>query len=82
MNRRACMLVLSLGLSYISGAAVAAEDAFQWLDRMSAAMSQMNYQGTFVYVRGDDVETVRITHVVDEHGSRERLVSVSGKVGS
>ena len=78
MNRRACMLVLSLGLSYISGAAVAAEDAFQWLDRMSAAMSQMNYQGTFVYVRGDDVETVRITHVVDEHGSRERLVSVSG----
>ena len=49
-----------------------------WLDRMSAAMSQMSYQGTFVYVRGDDVVTMRITHVVDENGARERLVSLSG----
>ncbi|NNK38593.1 MAG: hypothetical protein HKP03_08930 [Xanthomonadales bacterium] len=49
-----------------------------WLDRMSAAMSQMSYQGTFVYVRGDEVVTMRITHVVDEKGVKERLVSLSG----
>jgi sigma-E factor negative regulatory protein RseB len=49
-----------------------------WLERMSAAMSQMNYQGTFVYVQGDDVVTMRITHVADEAGVRERLVSMSG----
>ncbi len=53
-------------------------DAAQWLERMSAAMSQMTYQGTFVYVQGDDVETMRITHVADEEGVRERLVSISG----
>ena len=48
------------------------------LERMSSAMSQMNYQGTFVYVQGDDVETMRITHVSDKHGVRERLVAISG----
>jgi sigma-E factor negative regulatory protein RseB len=53
-------------------------DAAQWLERMSAAMSQMTYQGTFVYVQGDDVETMRITHVADEEGVRERLISISG----
>jgi sigma-E factor negative regulatory protein RseB len=50
----------------------------EWLERMSAAMSQMNYQGTFVYVQGDEVVTMRITHVADEAGVRERLVSMSG----
>lgn len=53
-------------------------DATQLLERMAAAMSQMSYQGTFVYVRGDSVETMRITHVVDESGVRERLYSVDG----
>ena len=53
-------------------------EAGDWLERMSAAMSQMNYQGTFVYVQGDEVETMRITHVSDETGVRERLVSISG----
>lgn len=49
-----------------------------WLERMSTAMSQMDYQGTFVYVQGDDVVTMRITHVADDEGVRERLVSMSG----
>ena len=59
-------------------AAGSADSPGDWLERMSAAMSQMSYQGTFVYVQGDDVETMRITHVSDEAGVRERLVSVSG----
>jgi sigma-E factor negative regulatory protein RseB len=54
------------------------EDPAEWLERMSTAMSQMNYQGTFVYVQGDDVVSMRITHVAGESGVRERLVSVSG----
>jgi sigma-E factor negative regulatory protein RseB len=59
--------------------AVAADGATGWLERMSAAMSQMTYQGTFVYVQGDQVETMRVTHVADESGVRERLFSVSGE---
>jgi sigma-E factor negative regulatory protein RseB len=52
--------------------------ANQWLERMATAMSQMSYQGTFVYVRDDEVETMRITHVTDDTGVRERLYSVNG----
>jgi sigma-E factor negative regulatory protein RseB len=55
------------------------DDPRAMLERMGAAMSQMSYQGTFVYVQGDTVETIRITHVADHHGVRERLVSVSGE---
>lgn len=78
MNGKATSLALGLCLCALPGLIGASEEPHQWLERMSAAMSQMNYQGTFVYVRGEEVETVRITHVVDEKGARERLVSVSG----
>ncbi len=70
--------VLSLVLALSAQLARAAENPYEWLERMSAAMSQMTYQGTFVYVQGDDVETMRITHVAEAGGSRERLVSLSG----
>jgi len=59
--------------------AAPADGATDWLERMSAAMNQMDYQGTFVYVQGDHVETMRVTHVSDDSGVRERLYSVSGK---
>jgi len=52
--------------------------AIEHLERMSAAMTQMDYQGTFVYVQGQQVETMRITHVVDEQGIHERLVTRGG----
>jgi len=58
--------------------AAQADEPRQMLERMSTAMSQMSYQGTFVYVRDGAVETMRITHVTDETGVRERLYSVSG----
>ncbi len=67
-------LVASAGDTYASKA----DEPRQMLERMTAAMSQMSYQGTFVYVQGDRVETIRITHVSDEAGVRERLVALSG----
>lgn len=66
---------LLLSLPAIAGQG---NDPQSWLDRMTAAMSQMTYQGTFVYVQGDELQTMRITHVSDENGVRERLVSLSG----
>jgi sigma-E factor negative regulatory protein RseB len=53
-------------------------EARKWLERMSGAMNHLDYQGTFVYVRGDLMETMRITHVVEDEGVRERLYSVTG----
>ena len=74
---RSLLFLISIS---ISGLAMAGESqqARDWLERMTAAMSQMSYQGTFVYVRDGAVETMRITHVTDETGVRERMYSVSG----
>lgn len=74
--RRWCAIVCLTG----AGLAVAGpeDDPGDWLERMSTAMSQMSYQGTFVYVQGDEMATMRITHVAGESGVSERLVSVSG----
>lgn len=75
---RKLVLVVSFMTASISAHSGSEEEARQWLERMSAAMNHMSYQGTFVYVRGDLMETMRITHVVDEEGVRERLLSVTG----
>jgi len=73
--RAGAALLLATGLSLPS---LAADDPQAWLERMSSAMRQMSYQGTFIYIADERMETMRITHVVDAQGSRERLVSVSG----
>jgi len=73
--------VLLLLIAVSTSGTVLAEDSGQarvWLERMATAMSQMSYQGTFVYMRGGAVETMRITHVTDQDGVRERLYSLSG----
>lgn len=75
--RKALSLTLFLG---VSGSVFAggADQARLMLEQMASAMSQLSYQGTFVYVRNGVVETMRITHVLDENGVHERLYSVSG----
>jgi sigma-E factor negative regulatory protein RseB len=73
-----CLLVAILVFPATELSAGVSDTPRQMLERMSAAMSQMSYQGTFVYVQGDIVETIRITHVADDKGVREHLVAVSG----
>lgn len=77
LPRKALLLLIAIS----AGGTVVAGDsseAREWLKRMTTAMSELSYQGTFVYVRGGEVETMRITHVTDESGVRERLYSISG----
>ena len=74
---KALLLLVSISISTLAMAGDSGQ-ARDWLERMTAAMSQMSYQGTFVYVRDGAVETMRITHVTDETGVRERLYSISG----
>jgi sigma-E factor negative regulatory protein RseB len=61
-------------------AAVAQTDtsALQWLQRIYAATEKLSYSGTFVYQQGQQVETSRITHVVEASGPRERLETLDG----
>lgn len=60
----------------------AAQDQFEevrdWLGRMAESMREQDYQGTFIYVRGDDVETIQLTHALVDGVLQERLVAVSG----
>ena len=46
---------------------------------MSVAMQTLNYQGTFVYLHGSEIETMRIIHSRDESGELERLLSLNGE---
>lgn len=56
----------------------AAQDAQQWLDRMSLAVEDLSYQGTFVHLLGDEVETLQIVHLNDDGRIGERIVSMDG----
>ena len=54
------------------------EDARSWLERMSRAVHELNYDGTFVFQSGASMEAMRIIHRFGSDGERERLVSLSG----
>jgi sigma-E factor negative regulatory protein RseB len=55
-----------------------ADDAQNLLARMQRAAQTLNYDGTFVYQNGDQLETLRIVHRVGRQGVEERLVSLNG----
>lgn len=79
MTRALYSLALACGLSLLSGIASAADDdAFLWLDRMSQAVQQRNYTGTFVYLHDGHMESMRVVHRRDRDGERERLYSLTG----
>jgi len=53
-------------------------DAADWLERIYSASERLSYRGTFVYQHDDEVETSRITRVVDQSGVHERLEALDG----
>lgn len=75
--RKALSLLIFLS---VSGSVLAggADQARKMLEQMATAMNKLTYQGTFVYVRDGVVDTMRITHVNDADGVKERLYSTSG----
>ena len=77
LARRTLAGLVLLGLS-TAAAADQFSDARQWLERMAEAMDNLSYQGTFVVMRGQDVETLRLTRIVDGDAVQERLVALSG----
>lgn len=80
MNRKLNPLAMVLALLAASASAWADNyrEARAIIERLATAMEELSYQGTFVYVRGKDVMTMRVTHVRDENGTRERMYSMSG----
>ncbi len=72
------MAVALLCLAVPGWAARGESEALAWLQRMVAASESQNYDGTFVYHSGNQMESMRIIHRADANGERERLVSLSG----
>lgn len=56
-----------------------AAPAVDWLNGMSRAMQNESYMGTYVYLHGDQLETLQIIHVRDKNRERERLLSLNGE---
>jgi sigma-E factor negative regulatory protein RseB len=71
--RRLQVLLLAVAVP-----AAAQEPPGQWLDDMSNAVQNLNYDGTFVYLHDGKLEAMRIIHQIGEGGERERLVSLTG----
>ncbi len=69
---------LVCALLAVANPVTAQHSARQWLDDMSGALQNLNYDGTFVFLHDDHLETMRIIHRSDDAGQRERLVSMTG----
>lgn len=48
------------------------------IKRMIAASSALNYEGVFVYQRGNQIDSMRVLHRVNGETEFERLISLSG----
>jgi len=68
---------LSLVLLLVGGSA-AAQEAHDWLDRMSRSVEELNYQGTFVHILGGTAKQLYIVHRNVDGQSGERILSMSG----
>ena len=51
-----------------------------WLGEMSKAFHSLNYDLSFVYIRNQQVESMRLIHAVDNGVERERLIHLDGQV--
>jgi sigma-E factor negative regulatory protein RseB len=74
-----CGLLFVLSLFGEDAQAIdAGNDAKLWLDKIATAAQKVNYEGTFVYRRGDKLVTMHLIHVIAPNGEKEQLVSLSG----
>jgi len=76
-----CIALLALFFSTYAGATETVSPS-QWLERMSAALQEQNYQGVFIYRRAEDLAAMKVTHVADEQGAREVLETLTGEARS
>jgi len=73
------LALIALSLLPISTALAQSDPAAaQWLQRIYSATQRLSYTGTFVYQHDDQVETSRITRLVDASGPVEKLEIMDG----
>ncbi|HEY7840244.1 MAG TPA: MucB/RseB C-terminal domain-containing protein [Gammaproteobacteria bacterium] len=78
-SRSACFAILTLLILQPAAAEDAASARAQELiNSMSRAVRERNYDGTFIYLRHRQMDSMRLIHKADQGGEFERLVSLTG----
>jgi sigma-E factor negative regulatory protein RseB len=77
MIRPLARIGIALCFWFAAGAAQA-DGVVDWLGKINRAARTLNYDGTFVYLHGDQLEAVRIVHRVENGRVQERVISLNG----
>ncbi|WP_201223350.1 MucB/RseB C-terminal domain-containing protein [Halochromatium roseum] len=90
LGSRLSVLLISLLLGFLLPWVSAANDAEQapeagpapiaLLGQMSKALSELEYEGTLVYLNGHELSTLRIAHRINGGQAHESLLALSGPV--
>lgn len=67
-------ILLLLAPSFAAGS----QDGADWLMKINNAARELNYTGTFVYVEGHRIASMRVTHRVSDGNMRQRIYSLNG----
>jgi sigma-E factor negative regulatory protein RseB len=59
-------------------AAAGDDEAKRWLEKMVEASRALDYEGTFVYVQGEQLEAMHISHSGEADGKWQRVFSLNG----
>jgi len=79
MRRGFIIALLLLSNSLIASAEqIDSNTVREWLGRVTAAGKHLNYEGTFIYRHGNEMEAVKIIHKADAQGEHERMISLTG----
>jgi len=78
MQRQFAAAALTLAALAAPQAHAGEQSADEWLQRMTESLASLNYDGLFTHSTGQQSETMRIVHRVEDGRSVERLVSLDG----
>lgn len=67
-------LLLTVSIAYADNNAASAQ---QWLEKMQAAMKNLNYQGTVVFIKNGQLDTMKYQHSLVNGLEQERLFSLN-----
>lgn len=76
--RNLVWLYFLIALSSAAQAGGEEKEAYRWLEKMWQAVHQLNYEGTFVYLHDNHMESLHLVHSAADGQERERLTSLNG----
>lgn len=73
------IIIIMITLFSFACANESKDSAYQWLEKMTTASHEQNYQGTFVYFHDGQLQTMQVWHRGRKEGEHQRLWALSGE---